>query len=327
MVKKVNTVAGPIWAADLGSVLMHEHVTFSYPGYQGDSRWWTKEHYDYCVRTAVETCREIKARGIDTVVDASTNECSRDPLFLREVSETAEINIICCSGYYFEGAGTPGYFKNMHGMGLNPEEQMTDLYETELTKGIGDTGVKPGLLKASCSFENITDFEQMLTRTVGKLAAKYDIPIITHTFGANGGQQADLLMEQGARPEKIMIGHSCDSTDMAYLLDLAKRGVYIGYDRWGHFDKWGPEGKRPTDEVRLSTFTALISAGYADRLMCSQDCTFVWRGVGMGEIDPLLKDWVPTHFVDRIIPALKERGITDTEVNMVLKENPRRFFG
>lgn len=325
--KKVNTVTGTVGSSELGKVLIHEHVTFSYPGYQGDSRWWTKEHYDYCVKTAVKTCLDIKQRGISTIVDASTNECGRDPMLLKEVAETAEINIICCAGYYFEEAGTPGYFRNMDGMGLDAEEQMTELYESELTRGIGDTGIKPGLLKASCSYEKITDFEQMGTKIAGHVASHHDIPVITHTFGTNGGHQADLLISAGMKPEKIMIGHSCDSSDMAYLLDLVNRGVYLGYDRWGHFDKWSSEDTKPTDKIRIATITALLSEGYEEKIMCSHDCTFAWRGVGMGKIDPLLKKWVPTHFMDRIVPQLNKRGVSDSQINMMLKENPQKFFG
>lgn len=203
---------------------------------------------------------------------------------------------------------------------------MYELFVSEITNGIGDTGIKPGLLKASCSLNEITEYEEMVTRTVGKVAAKYNMPVITHTFGTMGDKQAAMLINAGVHPEKIMIGHSCDSTDMRYLLNIAEMGVYIGYDRWGHYDKWAQENG-PTDKVRMATFMALVRAGYGNKLMCSHDCTLFWQGAPMGAVDPLLKDWVPTHFIDDVVPELKKNGITDSEIDAFLIENPKRFFG
>ena len=34
----------------------------------------------------------------------------------------------------------------------------------------------------------------------------------------------------------------------------------------------------------------------------------------------------PTHFDRKIVPQLKEQGITDEELERLVVENPRRFF-
>ena len=322
----INTVTGRITPDQLGKVLLHEHISFSYPGYQGDSRFWGKQYYEDGIRKAVDTLKKVKAQGIQTIVDATTNDCGRDPELLRRVSEEAEVYIICCTGYYFEGAGAPTYFKNMSGMGRDAEAEMTDLYETEITKGIGETGIKPGVLKISSSFNEITDYESMVARTISKLAVQYNLPVITHTHGGTMGiEQADMLLQAGVDPKHIIIGHSCDSTDMGYLLALAERGVGIGYDRWGHYDRWGPPNG-PTDKVRLATFIARMKMGYVKQLTCAHDLTIFWRGVPLGEPDPLLKNWELTHFVDRIVPALLEHGATMDDLNAILIDNPRDFL-
>lgn len=322
----INTVTGPIAPEQLGKVLLHEHISFSYPGYQGDSRFWGKKYYEDGIRKAVETLKKIKAQGIQTIVDATTNDCGRDPELLRRVSEEAEVYIVCCTGYYFEGAGAPTYFKNMGGMGRDAEAEMTDLFETEITKGMGETGVKPGVLKISSSFNQITDYEAMVARVISKLAVQYNLPVITHTHGGTMGiEQADMLLQAGVAPKHIIIGHSCDSTDMGYLLALAERGVGIGYDRWGHYDRWGPPNG-PTDKVRLATFIALIKMGYVKQLTCAHDLTIFWRGVPLGKPDPLLKNWELTHFIDRIVPALLEHGATKNDIDAILVDNPRDFL-
>ena len=36
--------------------------------------------------------------------------------------------------------------------------------------------------------------------------------------------------------------------------------------------------------------------------------------------------WNPSHFSERIIPLLKEAGVTDEQIDQLLVNNPRRFF-
>jgi phosphotriesterase-related protein len=36
--------------------------------------------------------------------------------------------------------------------------------------------------------------------------------------------------------------------------------------------------------------------------------------------------WNPTHFHRRIVPQLKDAGITDAQIESLLVDNPRRFF-
>ncbi len=78
----VNTVTGPISTNELGLTLMHEHFFFGYPGYQGDSTLGPFDR-DAVVAASVEVAEAAKAHGVKTVVDATPNECGRDPEMLR----------------------------------------------------------------------------------------------------------------------------------------------------------------------------------------------------------------------------------------------------
>ena len=54
---------------------------------------------------------------------------------LKEVAEKTGINIICSSGYYYEGEGAPAYFKQKAGMGdISPE--IYEMLKKEVTEGI-----------------------------------------------------------------------------------------------------------------------------------------------------------------------------------------------
>jgi phosphotriesterase-related protein len=158
MATTVNTVTGPIPSDELGKTLMHEHFAFGYPGFQGD----TLGHYDpeNIVATGIEVAERAKAHGVKTIVAAAPNECGRDPELLREISEKAEIQIICSTGYYYEAEGAPAYFKFRQGLGSAPAE-VEELIMIEITDGIGDTGIKAGAIKLASGKDEITDYEEM----------------------------------------------------------------------------------------------------------------------------------------------------------------------
>ena len=40
-----------------------------------------------------------------------------------------------------------------------------------------------------------------------------------------------------------------------------------------------------------------------------------------------VKDWTITLVPDQVIPALKERGMTDEQLETMMVENPKRWLG
>jgi phosphotriesterase-related protein len=104
MATTVNTVTGPMSSDDLGKTLIHEHFFFGYPGYEGDSTLGPN-YVEEIIATGIEVAERAKMHGVETIVDATPNDCGRDPELLRGISERAGIKIICSTGYYYEGEG------------------------------------------------------------------------------------------------------------------------------------------------------------------------------------------------------------------------------
>jgi len=321
----VNSVLGPISADDLGITLMHEHFLFGYPGYQGDVTCGPFDR-EAAMKTCLDTLEQLKGVGLKTVVDATPNECGRDPEFLKEVSERSGINIICSSGYYYEGEGAPAYYKQRAGLGdIGPE--VYEMMKKEATEGIGNTGIKAGVFKLASSKGQITDYETVFFKAAARVSKEDGIPIITHTQeGTMGPEQAELLIAEGADPKKIMIGHIGGNTDISYLTNVLSKGVYIAFDRIGLQGLVGC----PMDYARVACIIGLIGIGYADRIMLSHDYILHWLGrpLSIPEVAlPLIKDWNWFHIFNDIVPQLKQAGISDEQINMMLVENPKRFFG
>lgn len=320
----INTVRGPVPADQLGRTLMHEHFVFGYPGYQGDVTLGAFDR-EAALAQILPTAEALRGHGVQTVVDATPNECGRNPELLREISERSGLNIVCATGYYYEGEGGTPYFKFRATLtDIVPE--IVAMMRTEITDGIAGTGIRAGVIKTGTSKDRITDYERAFLTAAAQVQRETGVPIITHTQeGTMGPEQARCLIDQGADPRRIMVGHMDGNTDPAYHRRTMDTGVSIAFDRVGLQHIVG----MPSDEERVRVLTELIGDGYADRIMLSQDVVQVWLGRPLDIPEPvqqLLSTWVPTRIFDMLLPALREQGVSDEQIRTMLAANPQRLF-
>jgi phosphotriesterase-related protein len=321
----VNTVLGEISPDELGMTLMHEHVIYGYAGWYADA---TMSPFDRenLVKTAVKTMGELKNYGLKTYVDATPNDSGRDPELLKEISEKSGMNIICSTGLYTEAEGAAAYFKFRNNI-TDGTKEIYELYKKEITEGIGNTGVKAGVIKVATGLGAITGYEKMVLRAAARTQKETGVPIITHTeAGTMGPEQAGLLISEGADPRHIMIGHSGGSADLGYHTSILDNGVYLAFDRMG-LD--APLWHAGPDKLRLGCIIGLIGMGYADKLMLSHDYVIRWLGRPTLPLLPeeYVENWHPIHISKDIIPAFKRAGVTDEQIDTIMVENPRRIFG
>lgn len=320
----VNTVTGPVSPDDLGVTLMHEHILYGYPGWEGDQ---TMAPFDRpaMVKNSVAVMDMLKPFGLKTYVDATALDGGRCPEIYREVSEKTGVQIICSTGYYYEGEGSPAYWKFRSALG-DAAAELYDLYMREITVGIRDTGIKAGVIKVGTSKDTITDYETMMHRVAARVQKETGVPIITHTQeGTMGPEQAALLIAEGVDPAKIQIGHMSDNLDVQYQMRVLAQGAYVAWDRMGLQGLVGC----PMDEQRYPVMIELIKKGYGDRLIVSHDCILNWLGRPLNipeEVWPLIANWNPAHLFQNIIPVLKAGGVTDEQIDTIVRENPRRLF-
>lgn len=322
--KTVNTVLGPVDANKLGKTLMHEHFFFGYAGYHGNSLYSAKKND--IIRIGVEVANRAKAHGVTTIVDATPNDSGRDPELLKEISEQSGVHIIFATGYYYEGEGAPAYFKFKQGLGI-AEEEIYEMFMSEIQNGVGKTGLKPGVIKLGSSKDRITDYEQMFFRAAARVQKETGISIITHTQeGTMGPEQAELLISEGVDPKRILIGHMCGNTDISYHLRTLEQGVYVGFDRFGIQKFVGA----PMDRERIGTLIGLIGLGYENQLIMSHDTVNVWLGKPPEFPEAmigLVENWHVGHIFENIIPALKRGGVTDEQIETILVKKPQAIFG
>lgn len=327
MSKKINTVLGPIEAKDLGKTLMHEHLIYGFCGFQGDN---TLGGFDelLCIKENMKWLTPLKEKyGFKTIVDATNNECGRDPFFLAKMATIMDMNIICSTGYYYEPASAYMYWKFRSGF-ADIETEIYEMMKTELTEGIGNTGIKAGVIKLASSNGEITPFEEKFFKAAARVNVELGTTIITHTeLGTMGPEQAKLLIENGANPQDISIGHMCGNTDIDYHERVLQQGVFDCFDRFG---LEGDLFHTPTDGERCDVIAALINKGYEDQILMSHDSVTV----ELGRPRPVPKDDLPDmahanilNIPSRVIPMLKERGVTDAQIEKIFVTNPAKVLG
>lgn len=325
MPRMVNTVLGPVAAKELGKTLFHEHFVFGFPGFQGDT---TLGEFDRkaALQVGITVAEKLTAYGVKTVVDATPNECGRNPELLKEISERTGLQIICATGYYYEGESASAYFKFRSHLG-DIEKEIIDMFRKEINEGIGKTGIRAGVIKLASSKDGITDYERVFFRAAAKVQKDTGVTIMTHTQeGTMGLEQAELLISEGADPGRVVIGHMCGNTNVAEQINVLKTGVFVGFDRFGLEGIAGA----PPDTFREAMLIGLIGIGYVNQLLLSHDTVNYMLGRPLIWPEPLQKimeNSHPTHIMDDVVPILKNAGITDDQIETLLAQNPQRLFG
>jgi phosphotriesterase-related protein len=141
IVEAVETVRGAVGTADLGQVLMHEHVFVlgteirqNYPDFP--SPWDEEER----VADAVAKLRECKLRGIDTIVDPTVIGLGRYIPRIQRINEQVNINIIVATGVYTYN-DLPFQFRP--GLIFDTPEPLVGLFVKDIREGIAEPGSGP----------------------------------------------------------------------------------------------------------------------------------------------------------------------------------------
>jgi phosphotriesterase-related protein len=319
----VNTVTGRARPEEFGTTLVHEHLLIGYPGWQMDALAPRFRRADALSR-GVDRMQELRGFGVATFLDPCPMDLGRDVEFMAEVADRSGMRIICTTGAYKQNEGLTYTF------GALPVEEIEAIYIKELTEGIGDSGIRAGLVKVATGAQAISDYEKKLLVAGGRAAAAVGCPVLTHTDHASLGlEQIAILTEQGVPAHRILVGHSDGRSDHAYHRSLADRGAYVGFDRFG-IEVF------ISDEKRIESVCQMVDGGYARSICLSHDATcasWLGRPVFSGRVvmtsealAAAMPNWEVTHLFKRIVPRLRERGLTEADLQTIFVDNPRRYF-
>lgn len=323
----INTVTGTVDTAKLGRTLMHEHLVVAMPGWETDDTDAGPARREM-IATCVDRIAELKDHGITSFVDPCANDMGRDPDLMAEVATRAGFNIICATGLFSERLGNSSYWRSklarVGAEALAP--YMAETFIRDLTDGIGRTGVKAGIIKVATGAGTVTDYERLVLKAAAMASLATGAPVTTHTQdGQLGDAQQAILVGHGVAPNRIVIGHSCGSSDHGYHMHICRHGSYLGFDQFG----MQAGASSQSDEARIAALIRLVKAGAGDRVVVSNDSPFCWRGNPLPRpafADDLAKTWHPLRFTGHVVPRLREMGVDTGAISALLIDNPRRYF-
>jgi phosphotriesterase-related protein len=318
---EIQTLGGPLDSSSLGRVLMHEHifnlspeVQGCYPGFHG----WDPEVE---IPKAQQTLSELKQAGYDTIVELSVLGLGRDVHLMQRAVEGTGLQVTLATGLYtydvlprlwhFTGPGTL----------LDGDEPLDELFRRDIEEGIQGTDIKAAMLKCAVDHDGLTDHVQRVLRACCRVHHQTDTPMTVHTHAPTerGLDVLKVLNQEGVDPHRVVLAHCGDSADIDYLEKLLQSGATLGMDRFG-LNILLPF------EDRVNTVAALCESGYDDRMILSHDanCFTDWFPPELH--DQVTPEWHFMHIHNDVLPALRERGVTDEQIDQMLVHTPRDFF-
>jgi phosphotriesterase-related protein len=338
---KLMTVLGTISVHDIGITLPHEHIL-------NDCRcWWNKPmeksreylanvpvhmgiigelrmdpfvNLDNCALNneplAIEELMAFKLAGGATVVDPTCRGIGRNPEALVRISQATGLNIVMGSGYYLQTSHPPE-LKNLS------IDDIADEIVAEAVEGVGRTGVKIGLIGEIGVSGDFTPDEEKSLRGAAKAQKRTELPLMVHlpAWYRHGHRVLDIVGEEGANINHTILCHMNPSGhDFKYQTSLAQRGAFIEYDMLG-MDYWyADQGVQcPSEEDNARAIAGLVSEGFTNRLLLSQD---VFLKMMLSHYGGFGYAYVLRHF----IPRLKRHGVPNAAISAMLVENPRSVF-
>lgn len=317
---QVQTTRGAIDSRQLGVTLMHEHVFVldteilqNYPEEWGEDR--------SRIADAVKRLNDLKAKGVDTIVDLTVIGLGRYIPRIQQIARQTEINIIVATGIYtYQNA--PLYF-HFRGPGtvLGGPELMVDMFVRDITEGIAGTSVRAGILKCATDEPGVTKDIERILRATAQAHRRTGVPISTHTHARKrvGLDQQRIFREEGVDLSRVVIGHSGDTTELDYLEEVIGNGSYIGMDRFGI-------DTILSFEDRVNTVAEMCKRGHAGKMVLSHDAACYNHWLPERPLPAMLPRWNYLHIHNDVIPALKQKGVTDEHLQTMLVENPRKIF-
>ena len=333
------TVAGPIPVAELGTTHIHEHLyvdcrpilgVHGYPSVSeepltihnaAEARWnpggFPDNYHQTDVDLVLAELEPFAEAGGRTIVEVTPSHLSREPVILREIAERSGIQVVMGGGYYL-GATHP------EGTAQRATEDIAEELIGEFRDGVGDTGIRPGIIGEIGTGDPMVPEEERMLRAVAIAHLETDLPISIHLhpWGFEGKKVADVLEEEGVNLNRVVLGHMNTAIfDESFQLELLSRGANLAYDLMGFDHSLIGLGKYPPSDYDIVTgLVGLADRGHLQQIFVSQD---------MGGVKTRLLaygGWGYAHTLSHVVPLFRNAGWGDTEVNTLLVENPARVL-
>lgn len=303
---RIMTVRGAIAPDEMGVALPHEHVVVEFVPVAelGRAAYDREEAFD----VALPFLRALRNAGCRTLVDATPAYLGRDPVLLRALSEATGLHILTTTGYY--GAREDAHLPE-HAFS-DSVDVLADRWIAEYRDGIGDSGIRPGLVKIGVDGGSLSEVDAALARAAARTHLKTGLTIASHTGPAVPAfEQIEVLKSEGVHPSAWIWVHAQAEGDTDAHVEAAREGAWVEFD-----------GLRPdTVDRHVELVQNMKRHRLLGRVLVSQDAG--WYSVG----EPGGGDFRGfTTLFDLFLPALRLGGFSEEEIQLLTVGNPASAF-
>ncbi|HYI26168.1 MAG TPA: hypothetical protein VD767_12225, partial [Thermomicrobiales bacterium] len=204
---------------------------------------------------------------------------------LRHLAQLVPVHLIASTGYTH----------------VDSSLESVSRVETELVRGIGESGILPGLAMSSA--------DTRVAPAIARVAVAAGVPVMVTAANPRSAFQAiNAIAVEGGEPSRTIVGGFTDDFSLDLARELAETGVFVSIDRVGH-------GDSEADRARARLVVELNNLGFGDQVLISQRLgspgEFVSRGGTPG--------WI--HLLERFAIQILEAGGDGALVRQLLVDN------
>ncbi|MFJ8716116.1 phosphotriesterase [Streptomyces violaceus] len=294
----IRTVLGDVLPGDLGVCDAHDHLFFGSPRLPGQEL--------RSVAAARAELAAFRGQGGGAVVQWTPYGLGRWAADLPPLSRETGVHVVAATGLHQAVHYDDDTLAGLRG-------RLADVFVSELTEGIGASGVRAGLVKVAGRFHALDAHARWTMAAAAEAHHATGAAIAVHLeLGTAALDVLDLLCgELGVPPHRVVLGHLNRSPDLVVHRQAAESGCYLAFDGPSH-------AHHATDWRMPDAVRALADAGFGDRVLLGADTTTAAaRSVGGGPGMPYL--------LRRVRPRLVH-AVGEDLVGRILMENPGRAF-
>ncbi|MER9052251.1 hypothetical protein NKH89_34555 [Mesorhizobium sp. M0923] len=270
---------------------------------------------------SVETVSQEITNMIDaggrTVVELSCGGLSPDPKGLVQIAHKTGAQIVMGCGYYVDA-------KQDRANDSRSVDSFAEEIMSQVLEGAWGTDVRAGIIGEIGCQVPWTSLERRVLQ--GALIAQVETGASVNIHPGRHEDQpqeiAEFVDANGGRIDRTILSH-IDRTifDVDRLLQLADTGCVIEFDLFGQEQGYYPWAniEPPNDAGRLRLIRMLIDHGHLERIVISHDICQLTRLACYGGHGY-------AHIFENVVPLMRERGFSETEINAILVDNPKRLL-
>ena len=303
---KIMTVNGWMNVDKMGFSLTHEHVLVDFigAGKADPSRYDAGEVF----QKALPRLLSVKEKGCKTIMECTPKYIGRDVKLLKRLSMASGLNILTNTGYY--GAAQEKYLP-AHAY-TETAGQLAQRWINEWKNGIDGSDIKPGFIKSGVDNYPLSAVQQKIIEAAAITHLATGLTIGIHTGNGQAAmEELRIIQSKGVTAEAWIWIHAQNETNREMHIHAAKEGGWVSFDG--------------VSVNSISTCLGFLKDMKEQKLLhkvlLSHDSGWYHVGEPGGGT---YNDY--NTIADRLIPAIKENGFTEKEIQQVFITNPAKAF-